>query len=398
MIDLATAAAATKTAHYGAKLAQLFSGKRAKIRQRFKFYTSRYFYDEVLVKAFLFERNLADLPETQFIHYGTYTNLYPSVAKKCRILAGDDERELILPYKEEINFINSPDTQITVDVGIENYTMPDALRALTEPNLQAFLKKQPHTRNNPILRMRSLTWNRRNHYSCVLQKAEYFDQVRTNLTLDLPIRDKDNKALRVLDLTETRELPSLEDSKLINSIGVSAVCYFRKVPSSSTDRAPNFFFMKLRKPTEAVFGNMFGTTSGVVTLHAGQGIGSLVDYVTSEMRREFYRETGLDEETNPIQTMYPLAFTRELMRGGKPQFFFLIEIDPISEDLFGKRFRSSAEGLEEFYDNVYRNNLYSSTLSPEFVMNLIYALQWFQKQRGIDVDPVRLGQLNLSGR
>jgi len=69
---------------------------------------------------------------------------------------------------------------------------------------------------------------------------------------------------------------------------VSAVVYFDR-------NGELYFFMKYRRPDEGIFGRMFGTTSGVVTLSRGQPITSLVDYACTEMKREFYRETGLDE-------------------------------------------------------------------------------------------------------
>jgi len=224
-----------------------------------------------------------------------------------------------------------------------------------------YLESLQPTKDNPILRMSSLAKESENLYHCKLQRSTYYYQVRTNLTIDYPLLGQMGNTLRALDLTPEGKLPSLEKSALVNSIGVSAVVFFWKGRDL-------YFLMKYRKPTEAVYPNMFGTTSGVVTIPPGQPVRSLTDYVTSEMRREFYRETGFDEDRDnrPIKNMILLSFVRELIRGGKPQFFFLIEIDEITEKQFRRKFRTSAEGLEEFYDNPYHNNKYSTALSPEF--------------------------------
>ena len=239
--------------------------------------------------------------------------------------------------------------------------------------------------DNPILRLSSFTRHDNTRYDCKLERSTYYYQARTNLTIDYILDGEMTKTLRIIDLASDNNLRPLEDSILVNSIGVSAVVFFRK-------QGDLYFFMKYRKGTEGIFGNMFGTTSGVVTLPKGQPVTSLVDYVYNEMRREFYRETGFDEDRDdlPIKDMKLLSFTRELMRGGKPQFFFLIEIDEINETQFRRKFRPSAEGLLEFHDNLYHNNKYSAVLSPEFATNIIYALQFFQNQEKLKTDPVIL--------
>lgn len=389
---------AMQAAVYGTNIASYFAGTKIAVMNRMRFYLSSYFYRDDLVKAFLFDRNIRDLPKTEFIDYAAYHDHYPNEAKQCRLLSDDTEHILLLPYKEVINFIESPSAVIDVVGGIHDYTLPQEIVDLTNSNLAAFLQKQPTTRDNPILRMATFTECGENTYQCTLQKSTYFAQVRTNLTLDRPIQAANGRSLRTIDRSAGYGLPTFEQSRLVNSIGVSAIVYYRKPGPKPTDSVHDYFFMKYRRPTEAVFGNMFGTTSGVVTMPPGTQVHSLVDYVICEMRREFYRETGLDEDkdNNPIKSMIPLAFTRELMRGGKPQFFFLIEIDPMSESEFGRRFRASAEGLEEFYDNAFHNNLYTTALSPEFATNLIYALQYFRKQAGLGFDPLPLGNLSLT--
>jgi len=373
-------------AYYGAKLLEMLRGAWPKVQKRFQFYLSQYFYRDTLVKAFLFERDFSDLPKTEFIDYRCYLDYYASDIKPVTLRMGSTDKTLKLPYREEINFIESPSAQINVVGSITDYNMPQALRELTENNLRAYLRVQPQSWDNPILRVSSFVRQDSTHYECSLERSTYYYQARTNLTIDCPLEGEAAKTLRTLDLGPSNSLRSLEDSILVNSIGVSAVVFFRK-------SGDIYFFMKYRRGTEGVFGHMFGTTSGVVTLPKGQPVRSLVDYVYTEMRREFYRETGFDEDRDrlPIRNMVLLSFARELMRGGKPQFFFVIEIDEIDERQFKTKFRTSAEGLQEFHDDLYHNNKYSAVLSPEFATNLIYALQFFQSEKRLSADPVLLG-------
>lgn len=141
--------------------------------------------------------------------------------------------------------------------------------------------------------------------------------------------------------------------------------------------------MKLRHDSEGVFERMFSSVSGVMQLVRDERISELVSYAQKEIRREFYRETGLEDDNEFIVSVKPLALTRELVRAGKPQFFFLIQVDErrIHEDRdIRARFRQSAEGLDEFYDDLISNKAsFNRSLSPELAMNLVYSFQYFQQ-------------------
>jgi len=359
----------------------LFKGTWPEVQKRIQFYLSKYFYKDDLLKAFLFDRDFAELPKNRFIDYARYLNYYASDIKETTLKMGEASKRARLPYQEVINFVEKPNVKIDVVGNITEYVMSQELVNRTDGNLRAFLVEKPKTADDPVLRLASLFESGGAEYKCRLERSTYFFQARTNLTLDYPLDNQDT--LRTVDLGPSNNLRSLEDSILLNSIGVSAVVYFDR-------NGELYFFMKYRRPDEGIFGRMFGTTSGVVTLSRGQPITSLVDYACTEMKREFYWETGLDEDRNRIKRIVPLSFTRELMRGGKPQFFFLIQIDEISESEFGRKFQTSAEGLHEFHDNIIDNNRYSAVLSPEFATNLIYAFQFFQAEKRLATDPILL--------
>lgn len=105
------------------------------------------------------------------------------------------------------------------------------------------------------------------------------------------------------------------------------------------------------------------------------------------MKREFFEETGYDRyaahkglslSDERILKVIPLAFTRELARGGTPQFFFLILTPYITDKEFVKYFRQSVDGRNEFRDNTL-SNLRNHPLSPETLANLLYAYKYIRK-------------------
>jgi len=331
-----------------------------------KVFLSGYFYREDLIQALLFSQDLSHrLGRTDFIDYDAYKDYYPLDKKKLSLKYRNRVKEVEFPFKEEINFILHPGTQIAVK-GIRRYIMPSNLEQLTDTNLQDFLAKKK-TYNGPNLRLASLKKVSPNRYECQLERAEYFPQVRTNLSVDYRLKGGRRPTLRLLDMNEKKGLKPLEQSVMVNTIGTSAVVYFRKGEYV-------YFLMKLRKQL-GIYENMLGTTSGEVeNPHEGGEPKELITFVAEEMKREFAFETGLNPGKT-VKRIQPLAFTRDLIRGGKPQFFFLIEVSEVSENDFSPAFKKSIEGVDEFHDDLVRKLRFWSAMSPEFTLNLFYAFQ-----------------------
>jgi nucleoside phosphorylase len=352
----------------------------------------KYFYPEDLIKLFL---SIHDFKEkkgnTKFIKYDNAYKYYSGDRAVFCLVNGEDSNFVEIPYKEEINFIKNPETLMTVEREIAPYKMPEDIFSLTEGNLKSYLEANSKTTDGSILRIASLEKRGVSKYICKLEASSYFYQVRTNLTLDYPLKDPLKKyherPLRLLDSTKNSRLPDFDKSIMVNSIGVSAVLYYRN--PSSGERA---FFLKPRKGERietkddknkesaigvGVFQNMLGIVSGVAEVPASGRITDIVQYAESEIFKELIRETGYSNDQKPI--IKPLAFVRELARGGKPQFFFLIEIPYINDKDFRKKFRESIEGLEEFVDGKSNKRLdFKQMLSPEAAANLLYALSYFE--------------------
>ena len=77
----------------------------------------------------------------------------------------------------------------------------------------------------------------------------------------------------------------------------------------------------------------------------------------------------------------PLALVREMLRGGKPQMFFLIRTENISEKQLRKYFKSSL-GITEFKNTL----LTTASLSSEVICNYLYAQDYLQKNKNGIID------------
>ncbi|MBN1259290.1 MAG: hypothetical protein JXB35_01290 [Anaerolineae bacterium] len=351
------------------------------------------FYEEWLVKWMLFTNDFtsATRGEKKFIDYGNWVDYYLNDSRYIEFTQGveDTRKKVRLPYQELINFLgDNRHTRIYVDNSPQNYIMNRELSNLTQRNLEAYCQAKPHTTPGPIVRLASLQKIDNDHYRCRLERANYFDQVRTNLTLDYPLQTYPETTLRTRDLDSDNNLKPFEESALVNSIGVSAVVYYE-----SSD-GQKHFFMKVRRETQGVFEKAFGTVSGAAEWIHGADIPELRYFATREVLREFRRETGFEDDNEFIEFIAPLALTRELIRGGKPQFFFLIKIkDPFAVDTtvpFSERFGKSEEGAQEFKEKKLSFSKITSSLSPELATNLVYTFEYFQSIARIPQEPVNL--------
>lgn len=156
-----------------------------------------------------------------------------------------------------------------------------------------------------------------------IQLANYFDQIATNLTLDwasgvlgedesLTIRNNYEKAHDGL-------LPPLMSSILANTLGVAAI-----IVNPNTKEV----LIPIRGNEQAIMvegvGKFHCSASGVFACDESENIKNTLsfDFFSQGMEKEIESEIGLKPEQYDL---IPLAFTRELVRGGKPQLFFIAE-------------------------------------------------------------------------
>lgn len=156
-----------------------------------------------------------------------------------------------------------------------------------------------------------------------IQPATYFDQIATNLTLDWASGVLgDDESLTIRNNYEKHHdgvLTPLRSSILANTLGVAVI-----VVNPDTKEV----LIPIRGNEQAIMHSGMGkfhcSASGVFAWNESDDIKNInsFDFFSKGMEKELESEIGLKPEQYDL---IPLAFTRELVRGGKPQLFFIAE-------------------------------------------------------------------------
>jgi hypothetical protein len=223
--------------------------------------------------------------------------------------------------------------------------------------------------------------------------AQYHDQLRTHFLLDLPFTSipVETALSSVIDAENLREydagsdvlsgecrLASFPSSVLPNTIGIATLLM----------TADRFLILPRRHTKMMAFGGMLGcSASGALewsprfdSRGRGDGIGT---YLIEDVTREIDEELGLP--SSRLKTV-PLAFCRELYRGGKPQYFYATfydgELGQAVESIWNsKAYREYAciyavnlvgNGLSQIASALLQWNSNDIQLSEELKVNLYY--------------------------
>jgi len=337
------------------------------------------FWPMSAVADLLVRRGFVEAKE-KYLDYGKWRDFYPELGTQFRIQYGRELRTLDLPYQCLID-VSAEETpslpRMLVEPSISRFSLDPELELDRREAFEAFCIDKPNVTDGPIAGIAKLGHLDGGDLVVALHRAGYFDQIKTNLTLDY-VSQGSGRALRARDQKRATRgaLPSFSESALVNSIGASAVV-LRHV-----DGRP-MIFAHIRKLDLGTFAGHLGTVSGVVNYFDGQPCHELATHAGWSMVREFERETGLNAEEVGLRVA-PLAFCRELVRGGKPQFFFLIEVTnrDLDKAHFNDAFEKSAEGLKEFFSGICAGKSFKARLSPEFAMNFLLAAKHLAARNG----------------
>lgn len=380
-------------------LVKLLKGKnRHDLYSNIKVLLTNRFFDEASLFRLLIQQSSFQYPKNIFIDYGiTLRNgYYANDALSVKLRMEGVLKDVLFPYKEIIDYSNS-DCRISLSQNelTEEFVLPDSLMAETQNVFELFTLERNVISNDASLRIKELVRGPEGGWACVLQKAHYYDQIRTNLTLDCQLGGLQEDTLRCRDVGLDKSLRPFDKSLLANTIGVCAIWVMVR-RHTVNQKGGKYYYLLPRKKNTGIYNGMLGTISGVVKAPAGDkfNTATLEDYVAGEVRREFYEETGVDllikrgSLSESSIHIIPLAFTRDLVRGGKPQFFFLISTPYIAPRELRRAFRHSFNGSEEFEDSSL-SHLPTFRISIETYLNFIYALAYIQRNRQlgyIDLD------------
>lgn len=203
-----------------------------------------------------------------------------------------------------------------------------------------------------------------------IEIAEYYDQVGTNLTLDctlptpIEVGSTTCRTVREWDRAQAcvhgRMLPSFETSRLANSIGVGVGL------SARDGNGTKHFIYRYRSSKAPVYPNTWHLpVSFALEIDASVVIGEQYDIATL-VRNDFPEELSTETELlrRHFGALSPIAFCRDLTRGGKPQLFFELECNlPLKELLV--RIGSSSKEYTKQPRTVPERVTTDALMSPE---------------------------------
>jgi hypothetical protein len=245
---------------------------------------------------------------------------------------------LRVPYEVVIDYRNWSDGRSSGNFEFRgDYEFPAPLVGHREAMIRRFeQEKRLAKRNNPAPRVAKLDCTRPEAPLFVLEHAWYYDQVGTNLTLDYPLNGPIEangfkcKTVREWDVAQAGQpgcLPSFGLSRLANTVGVAV-----GITAKLHDGRPVVIRRKRRKDL-AVYTNVWHVPFSFALTYdrfvAGES-GDIKDLIQPDFGHELADELGL--EWSCFHGIKPLAFCRDLARGGKPQFFFEMQsVEPFEK-------------------------------------------------------------------
>ncbi|MBP6230441.1 MAG: hypothetical protein KA397_02140 [Paludibacteraceae bacterium] len=317
----------------------------------------------------------ADKP---FLHYDSswLSSFYKTSSNKENMLRSNDKIS-VAPYEVLFDYRKHclPDWGICRYVG--EYQLPNELIPIKERTLAFF-------HNNGLLYKGDNTCPRLKN--CIvengklilyIEKASYYDQVATNLSLDYPLNGQESallgaNTLREWDMVQSDtpkdNLPTLESSKLANTIGVALGVIVKN------KQGEKIFLTRQRTSTVAVAANKhvlpfsFSLNFEPSDFTIGQEK-SFFELIKPDFINEQAEELGIESDLFNFENVKPLALCRELCRGGKPQLFCEIELNICFEEIT-KRITENILPQKEFTNTLQRFTLLKAqnafdTLSPE---------------------------------
>ena len=154
--------------------------------------------------------------------------------------------------------------------------------------------------------------------------------------------DGEGELRAILRVDYGRRLPPLTDARLSNGIGTTAVIFDR-------EGRP---YLPRRAPRQSVFPGGYHCTASGETVW--QDAISFQTLFTANIVRELEEEVGLTKED--LDWLRPVAFCREFLRAGKPQFFFAGQTSLTESELTERRREAIARqvkaGAQEIMDDV----------------------------------------------
>ncbi len=188
-----------------------------------------------------------------------------------------------------------------------------------------------------------------------IQPAQYFQQVASNFILDkkmphgfFPTNSAEIDTIRKWDMAQAGvqdRFPSYSKSILANTIGVAVAVYTLNDNHQKvylTRKRTNKTVMTFKDTEHLIF-------SFALKIHEGANLsskGTIKDLIRPSFEKEQMSELGFLDKS--FERVRPLAFCREMQRGGKPQFFLEMELKESYDELKKKIAEKDEKGNTDF--------------------------------------------------
>jgi len=180
-----------------------------------------------------------------------------------------------------------------------------------------------------------------------LQRCKYSDGLRSNYVMDwqagLKLASSPVSLRAVLQSQYGRRLPPWTDRRLSNAVGIAVIVFTRHesgeiLPYLPLRSKPTWYSESLGATKRlAVYPGGFHCTASGETAWNDKAC-AFSDFFTVDICRELEEEVGL--RRSDLDWIYPVAFCRELLRGGKPQLFFAAFTNLPPQEIGRKRRRA----------------------------------------------------------
>jgi hypothetical protein len=285
-----------------------------------------------------------------------------------------DESDLagtLLPYVEIENLLQSTWYDFQQSVGslrVVRVDEPFVLAKQPPPELSDFqaraydhfTRETKMTRDDRVVRLANYDPSTK---TLTVQKCLYSDGIRSNYVMDwhggLTLANSPIHLRGFLQSQYNRLLPPWSDCRLSNAIGLAVIVFYTHedgeiLPYLPRRAKPSWYSdnMGATKRLAVYPGGFHCTASGEAAW--SDRASSFDQLFTADICRELKEEVGLSRAD--LEWIYPVAFCREFLRGGKPQLFFAAYTS-LSPSEIGRERRKAIEaqkddGRQEIEDDV----------------------------------------------
>lgn len=305
---------------------------------------------------FTYMRNKVLPKKTIFLIYDTnwLLSYYYKTSDEGKLLASSNKK-YITPYELIFDYRKNKSDNWGFYTFDSDFILTHELDVVKDELLGIFKKKGLLYKGNNLCSRINNVIIENNKLKIEIQKASYYDQVATNLSLDYKLNDflsesLNSKTLREWDIKQSKTkknyLPRLTESKLANTIGIALGI------TTVNNKGEKIVLIRKRTKNVAVTQNSWALPFSF-SLNIDKDIccigksGFIIDLIKADFRHEQAEELGTEPRFLDFENVRPLFLCRELCRGGKPQFFFQIDLEMKFEEL-KKIIKESSSSKKEF--------------------------------------------------